>query len=733
MRIQMTATGTPAPPGDPASGPVSIVIPAYGAAQALGRCLDSVLAHTDLGRHRLLVVADGPQPEAVESQLTALVGQPNTVVLCQLERRGFVAAANRGMAATARDVILLNSDTRVTAGWVEKLAAAAHSAPRIASATPWTNSGTICSLPRWLEHNALPADWGETRFNRLVEDVSLRAYPALPTGVGFCLYLKRQALDSVGGFAELAFGLGYGEENDWCARASKAGWTHVLDDATFIFHEGQASFGASTESRVRQAHRAIRRRHPEFLPAVSRFLTSDPLRPLRERVLAALRPARSAPHGGVSRWPQRVLHVVHGWPPWNHAGTELYAAWLARWQTAHRNVSVYARIADASRRDGQAIELEDHGVRVRLLVNNFRQRNPLSRNALSNRGLERDFAALLDEERPELLHVHHLAGHCATLPAIARRRGIRVLFQLQDWWAACARANLLDHQRRLCSGPGLGKCSRCLPLTRRPGAALWNRLLYAYRGRVLRQSLRAADALVTSSEFLAASYRRLGVIPLEAGILVRPYGTPTLDPSPGGRGEQAGGDGLVRARAPAALPIRCGFVGSLLPHKGVHVALTALQGLAPVRVTLELWGDARADPAYTAELHRLAGPGITFHPPFAEADKENVLRGLDVLLVPSLGLESFGLVAYEAMAQGTPVIASQRGALPDLFASTTQAYGATFDPDRPQELGELLGRIAADPGLLDRWRAALPAVKTFASHAREIEEIYERLRGPTAG
>ena len=102
---------------------------------------------------------------------------------------------------------------------------------------------------------------------------------------------------------------------------------------------------------------------------------------------------------------------------------------------------------------------------MRLVVNNFTQRDPRSRNALRDLRIEADFARLLDGFRPDLLHVHHLAGHALSLPAIARRRGIPVVYQAQDWWAACARANLLDRERRLCSGPGLGKCSRCLPAT----------------------------------------------------------------------------------------------------------------------------------------------------------------------------------------------------------------------------------------------------------------------------
>ena len=113
---------------------------------------------------------------------------------------------------------------------------------------------------------------------------------------------------------------------------------------------------------------------------------------------------------------------MHGWPPWNPAGTEVYARRLALRQAAWREVTVYARIADPGRELGEALEVEDGGVRVRLVVNNFTQRDPLSRNALHDRRLAADFRRLLEEERPDLLHVHHLAGHAATLLGVAARR-----------------------------------------------------------------------------------------------------------------------------------------------------------------------------------------------------------------------------------------------------------------------------------------------------------------------
>lgn len=712
---------TRVPPDRPV-GPVDVIVPVYGAAPALGRCVASLLAHTAWHPegHRLVLVLDGPQPPAVEEIVAAVAAgrEGAVVVLRPGERAGFVAAVNRGMALSARDVVLLNSDTQVPAGWLDQLQQAAYSSVEIASVTPFSNSATICSLPRFLESNALPAGLTVDDLAALVARRSRRAYPRLPTGVGVCLYLKRKALDAVGLFDQATFGLGYGEESEWCMRAGKAGFAHVLDDATFVYHEGHLSFGPARRPRVAQAHRALARLHPEYLPTIACFLAEDPIRPLRERVLAELKPPRRALQTGETGRPSRILHLVHGWPPWNPAGTELYAAWLARRQARVREVAAYARIADPVRRKGEAIELLDAGVRVRLVVNNFDQRDPLSRNALHDRELLADFSRLLDEASPRLLHVHHLAGHAATLVGAAARRGIPIVYQIQDWWTPCARANLFDRHRHLCSGPGWGKCAACLPLTGLPPAPLANRLLYAARERLTRRALQAADAYVAGSRFVVESYVQLGLLPAAAPVEVLPYGVETVPRAP------------RIPRAPGA-PLRFGLIGSILPHKGIHVAVAAFAALAarptPPAVELTVWGDPTIDPAYTAELRAATGGArVTLAGRFAEEDKAALFAALDALLVPSLGLESYGLVAREALHHGVPVLAARRGALPEMFAGPAE-YGALFDPEDPAELAGWIERLAAEPAILERWRERLPRVESADDHAEAIEQVYARV------
>ena len=629
-----------------------MIIPIYGAAEDLRRCLESVAKHTDPARHRVVLVMDGPQDEFVEecvdryrlpvagSQAARQPATGNWQLIQSEKRGGFVSAANRGMRESTTDVVLLNSDTIVTARWLEKLIDAAYSSPDVGTVTPLSNEATICSV-------TMPSNHDIDAFASRVERLSQRAYPLLPTGVGFCFYIRRALLDDIGFFDADRFGLGYGEENDFCMRALARGWLHVADDATFIYHAGGRSFGESGERN----ERALTRLHPRYMATIAAFMKRDPLAAVRKRI------------GSL-----RIVHLVHGYPPLEHAGTELYAYWLVQRQRESHHVAVHARTA------GETQESDDGGVRVRRLRNDFTSRNPLRRNAIADRAIERDFEQFLREERPDLLHMHHLAGHAFSLMRIAKRLRIPVVLQIQDWWFLCARVNRFDRDGARCSGPAPAKCARCVTLTKLPG----NRLLHAIRRFAARSALRKADAYIAGSDAIADDYRqaRAPFPPLH----VIPYGV------------------AIRAsrehRAPARKPIRLGYVGSDQPHKGLHVAIEAMRGIDSSDATLQ------------------------FFRGFDEAEKPNVFASMDVLLMPSIGLESFGLAAREAMACGVPVIATSGGALDEL------PEAELVPPGDAAALRASIRRLIDDPSLIDRWSSRLPVPKRDDEHAEEIERVY---------
>jgi hypothetical protein len=106
----------------------------------------------------------------------------------------------------------------------------------------------------------------------------------LPTAVGFCMYIRRDALQALGAFDAERFGRGYGEENDFCMRALKAGWRNLLAADVFVYHEGAVSFSAERSQLTAAATEALLEVHPDYMQRVVEFIEADPPQPLRAAV-----------------------------------------------------------------------------------------------------------------------------------------------------------------------------------------------------------------------------------------------------------------------------------------------------------------------------------------------------------------------------------------------------------------------------------------------------------------
>src|SRR5690606_27338712 len=100
--------------------------------------------------------------------------------------------------------------------------------------------------------NPLPEGVTEEEFAVAFRRRSDALYPSVPTGNGFCMYIRRTALKDVGLLDAEAFPRGYGEENDFCMRALRSGWRNIIDDRTYVFHERNKSFGSEKESLIKQ-------------------------------------------------------------------------------------------------------------------------------------------------------------------------------------------------------------------------------------------------------------------------------------------------------------------------------------------------------------------------------------------------------------------------------------------------------------------------------------------------
>jgi GT2 family glycosyltransferase len=216
--------------------PVLVIIPAYRGVDATKRCLQSVLTATCVSSLDILVINDASPEPALSAMLDELATVGSIRLICHSENRGFVASCNVGLAQSQdQDVVLLNSDTEVSDGWLDRLLAAAASRENVASVSPFSNNATINSYPCIGKSNSLPDGKTTAEMAALFADCNRGSTVEVPTAVGFCMLMKAKALKAVGNLDEAAFGRGYGEENDWCLRASAMGYVHLLCADAFVY------------------------------------------------------------------------------------------------------------------------------------------------------------------------------------------------------------------------------------------------------------------------------------------------------------------------------------------------------------------------------------------------------------------------------------------------------------------------------------------------------------------
>lgn len=256
-------------------GEIVVCIPVYVAHEHFVNCLRSVVAHTP--RHVRVLICDDASPDARSAEhvleLERASGERPELIYMRQERNvGFPANMNAAFASAApAEVVILNSDCVVAAGWLEGLRDAAYSDSTVATATALTNHGTIVSVPeRGLPQAQLPEGWSFDAAAAAVREHALRLRPRLITAIGHCVFVRRSALELVGDF-DLAFSPGYGEEVDFSQRCLHSGLCHVAADEVLVFHSGGGSFAAGTRLSPLQAQheRMLAARYPYYHAAVA--------------------------------------------------------------------------------------------------------------------------------------------------------------------------------------------------------------------------------------------------------------------------------------------------------------------------------------------------------------------------------------------------------------------------------------------------------------------------------
>ena len=651
--------------------PAAVVMPVYGKASTVLACLASVLAALR-PPHRIIVVDDAsPEPE-LRQGLDALAAAGRVQVVRHARNQGFPASANDGIAAaTGHDVVLLNSDTLVPPGWLERLRDACRAAPDIGSATPFSNHASILSYPGPPGSNPVPDLAAAIRLDAAARRANKQDLVDIPVGVGFCLYLRRDCIDAVGRFRAEVFAQGYGEENDFCLRARHLGWRHVGVPGLFVAHLGGASFGQTGHHLAVRNEALLNRLHPGYDRLIAGFSHADPLAEARRRF--DLVRWRAEARGSRAS----VILITHD----DGGGVERQVGISA---ARHRAAGLRPIVLRPERRpDGGPGRRPDGGAGGRSddrAGGRPAGRSPAGR---SPEGRSEDHPAadplvvidgagagypnlryalpaempmllrLLRATSPRLIEVHHTLHHPPAILDLVARLGVPYDVFIHDYPWFCPQVALVGAERRYCGEPSVTGCEACV----------------ADSGRIIDEEIGVQALRDRSAAFLAAA-RRVIAPSDDAGIRMRahfPRVHLTVVP-------QEDDDSIADPPCPQPRDDRCRvcMLGAIGVHKGYDILLKCARDAAERRLPLDF-----VVVGHTIDDARLLATGRVFITGrFKPEEAVQLIRAqqASLALLPSVWPETWSFGLTELWQAGLSVATFDFGAPAERIRRTGRGF-----------------------------------------------------------
>ncbi len=422
---------------------------------------------------------------------------------------------------------------------------------------------------------------------------------------------------------------------------------------------------------------------------------------------------------------RNIVHVIGAYLPQEVGGTQLHLRDLCREQRqrGHR-LHVFTGRKAPEDAEYRLDRCDWDGIPVTRLNHNFRDCDRFEK-LFSNAAIDECFRRFLHREDPDIVHIHHLSGLSISMIGVAKEMGCTVVLTLQDYWLQCPRGQrIYPDDLEICTTLDRRKCVVCLrklvphllPETepgnrsgRLPGTDPQLQKVRSWEADA-RRWVALCDAVIAPSSFHRERFVEWGLAQRRCAVV--PHGLPRekLLAEPRGR-----------------RPIRnLGYLGTVIPTKGVHVLVEAFNLLDRSDLVLDIHGEATPffdNDSYQEELRSMVRPGLTvrFHGRYDSDDLPRILATLDLLVVPSLWWESFCLTAREGALAGLPVIVSNLAGLADAVA---QGIALGFDAGDAKGLAGQIDRLCSEEELRDTMSRRAAQVVGISRCAEEIESLY---------
>lgn len=617
----------------PPRAALALIMPVYGGVIETKAAINSVLRAMPTAT-RLIVVNDcAPAPKLV-LWLTKLADAGRIELYHHTQNLGFCAAVNTGLRAAKNcDVVLLNSDILMSKTALQTMQELAYTHPAIGTITPFSNAATICSYPDAYKHNPMPNLAQTDDLDRLAKKTNQLAYVEIPTGVGFCLYIRHDCLQKTGPLRDEIFAQGYGEENDFCLRARHLGYLNVMAVGAYVAHQGNVSFKGASLALGRRNSAILERLFPGYAALVRAHHAQDPAAPYRkaldiarlcqqagDRQAALL--ISHAHGGGVARQLETVVSaycaqdvlplVLTTKPPASKRAKYPWPSWLSI-----GNDQTYPNLVFTLPADLPAL------------------------------------LAILTSLRVYKIERHHTLGHHPVIRELAALLGVPQTLIAHDYASFCPRVTLLTRAQphaplRYCGEPDIEGCIACC---RHSKAGVFDTLpIDKLLARSRAEFANSAQVIVPSQDMARRLNRHF------------PGLSPTVSP-------WEDDSRTFNLHPPRRGARRIGIIGGIGPAKGYDVALDCVRDAKARKLPLEfvIIGTTADDEPFLQEDVMVTGAYM--------ADELPALvqtHAVDLAFLPSICPETWGFVLSEAWQCGLYAVVFDLGAQAERVRATNR-------------------------------------------------------------
>jgi glycosyltransferase involved in cell wall biosynthesis len=400
----------------------------------------------------------------------------------------------------------------------------------------------------------------------------------------------------------------------------------------------------------------------------------------------------------------KVLQVIHGYPPYYRAGSEVYTNTLSVELVKYCDVYVFTRVENPFEPPYTFEDSVDDGVHIRR-VNNPERNYTLMDNYL-NPEIDRAFREYVEYVRPDVVHIGHLSHLSTNIVRIAKERyGLPVVFTLHDFWLYCFRGQLITPENRICQESSIEECMHCV---RQKFKYMESEDTFRAYRKHMEAIIGMVDVFIAPSRHVRQYFIDHGVPPEK--IVYEKYG---LDKDAiRKRKKKYGPDGHVNF----------GFAGRVIPVKGVDKLIKTYKAIAGNNTSLLIYGGAGSSEAF---LKKYGDASVLFKGEFDKKGINDVYGNIDVLVVPSIWYEVAPLVIQEAFIAGVPVITTDIGGMVELVDDGVDGF--KFPLSDWNALQSIMSKIARDPTTLNGLSPSSEKVLSIEDHARHIYSLYKEV------